>query len=172
MLVDTIVAPRVIRPLRISEIAQSVDEREALKSNPNGIGKICASFYDNRDISRAGDVESKLIALNAEARSAGLNERIPKEGFTTGKGRTPAGRVGQIIDHWVVVVSEHSRVSRGRIAHEIDTGQVDAAIERFRAEAAYTIWNREVGQAAIGERKQPNIRNAAGNRDASPELLT
>ena len=74
---QTVEATLVIRPMPIAEIKRGTGEGVGLEGSPDWIGQGGRAFHHNGQIARSGDVESELIAPDAEAAVPGLNLRIP-----------------------------------------------------------------------------------------------
>ena len=154
---EAIETDEIIRPVRIVEMCQPIRECESLKWSPNGLDQIGAGFHHNRKIGCAGDVESKLIVTDTKVRAAGLDQRVPQHGWNAGiRGEgTPASGACQIIDCcdlWrdslAVTFSlerEHSRISTGSFAHEINSGQAGAIVKRIVLDAADIASNSHIG---------------------------
>ena len=70
---NAIVTAGTVRLQRFAEKNQAIGEGEGLQRCPNGIDQIGASIHQNGNVGRAGDVEPKLIALDAKVGAAGLD---------------------------------------------------------------------------------------------------
>jgi hypothetical protein len=154
---DAIESSRIIRPLRIAEIKQTVGKRESLEWSPNRAGQIGAGFHHDGDIGCAGDVETKLIVTYAKTRTASFYQRVPQHGRKTFKRVAPPGATRRVIDRRVgikgrrvVVRSEYSRISGGSVALEINAGQIAALPERIISEVGDAAGNGDARQACAG----------------------
>ncbi len=85
---------RVIRPVGIAEEECAIGEVEALQRDPACICHVCGGLDYDGDVGGAGDVETKAGWPDA----AGLHQGVPKDGWASGKRRTPAGGAGEVID--------------------------------------------------------------------------
>ena len=74
---DAVVAGGAAGLQGFAEMEQAVGERHVRQRRPNRIGEICGGFDHDGDGGGAGDVESKLILLDAKIAVAGLDQRVP-----------------------------------------------------------------------------------------------
>ena len=74
---NTVVATEAVCLHRLAEIERAIGEANGLKRSPYWIGQIGAGFDQDRNIGRASDVKSKLIALHSKNAVLCLDNRIP-----------------------------------------------------------------------------------------------